>query len=221
MFDASKYIPKVLTDNSQSWRNYRDKLQDTFDYFEEKIYELWHTFIPEKTNYPIDLASLNGAYLSNQDTNRSVKTKIHKAFQTHKFLPVFDLNYKPIIDARLGGNSKIYKGKIYYGSFIVGSSIVGTGSKIGVVPFSPSNFVDKNKGEIYIDLDVAPTQADIDFLKRQFEQLIPIYFTIYFGLTSVTDSDFFTVGSSLIGGVDLIGVDSDPVVIFDFKFAIG
>ncbi|ATN94950.1 hypothetical protein [Leptospira phage LE3] len=221
MFNADKFIPKVLADQSESWRNYRQVIQQNFDYFAEKIYEIWHTFIPEKTNYPIDLANLNGAYLSNQDTNRAVKTKIFRAFRTHKFLPVFELNYKPIIDARLGGDSQIYKGKIYYGSFIVGSSIVGTGSKIGVVPFSPANFVDKNKGEIYIDLGAPPTQADIDFLKRQFEQLVPIYFNIYFGLTSVTDSDFFVVGSSLVGGVDLIGVDTDPVVIFDFKFAIG
>jgi hypothetical protein len=59
-----------------------------------------------------------------------------------------------------------------------------------------------------------PTEEQLDEIVRQFIDIKPVYFRVLLGLTETIDSEFFTVGASAVGGIDVIGVDPDPVQTF-------
>jgi hypothetical protein len=218
MLDITKNIPEPQRD-LESWQPYRELQEDNYNYFLEKILALPGLLRPEKTEQPGELAYMLGAYLTADDTTVEMRRKSARAACTHRLHVVWDAVWKPVVDGITGGDAEIYKGLIYYGSFIVGESIVGSPAKIGPVSFVDMDSAETTPGDVYINLNMTgqPTQQQLDRIKRELEQLKPVYFQIYIGITEIVDSDFFVVGQSEVGGIDVIGEDLDPRVLFRNK----
>ncbi|TGL39620.1 hypothetical protein EHQ53_13950 [Leptospira langatensis] len=218
--DPSEFIPRPLVDNGGLWTNFLNVWNDLYSYFFTKIKNMRFLFWAERTDFPIELGITVGAYLSPGDSIDTIRSKTGNAVMTHKNLPIFSRVYKPIIDSITGGDCSIYNGLIYYGSFIVGASIIGSPSMIGYVPFGTGVLQAKQKGAIYINLGLSPTDDQINEILLQLRDIIPIYFRVYFGVTTTIVSDVFEVGTSLIGGVDLIGGPASTATIFSELFRV-
>jgi hypothetical protein len=218
--DPSEIIPKPLLDRGGLWINFKNLITDLYNYFFSKILSLRFLYWAERSDFPAELAYTVGAYLASGDTTQTIRSKAGNAILTHKNLPIFSVVYKPIIDSITGGNCSIYKGLIYYGSFIVGASIIGSPALIGYVPFGAGTLAAKQKGAIYIDLGVSPTDDQIQQILLQLRDIIPVYFRVYFGVQTTIVSNVFRTGTSLIGGVDLIGGPASSVTIFSELFKV-
>lgn len=209
------FIPKHLLEIGRLWNNFYTFFSNQYNYFFSKILGLRSEYIAEQTTNPVELAYNVGAYITPNDTTDTIRKKIANAYKTHKYLPVFDKVYKSIIDSITGGNCELYKGSLYYGSAIVGLSTVGSPAKIGFVPFPTGVTTTKPKGEIYIDLKITPTVNQIEEIKKQLKEIIPIYFRVYIGVVTTIISNPAIVGVSIIGGTDIIG--GTPAIYYNFN----
>lgn len=211
------FIPGALIEIGRLWSNVSTLLSNQYSYYMTRVHTLRTLFDPGETELIYEISQLVGAYLTDYDSHRAVRSKTADAIHTHQYNGVFNEVWKPIIDRILGGDSSIYSGTQYYASFVVGESIIGSPSKIGFVPFPTGVTADKLKGEVFIDLDVSPSSDQLQELVSELRPLVPQYFNVYLGILFTLDSDYFVVGLSTIGGIDLIGTDLDPVVTFQNK----
>lgn len=203
------------------WNNFGPIFLEQYNFFFDRIKKIMrNTHVPEETEYPGLLADNLGAYVAISDSPGAVRRKAARANFVHKRHLIFDDVWKPIIDGITGGSSSIYKGAILYGQFVVGESIVGSPAIIGPVPFVDRVSQDQLANEVYINLGLTPTSEQILEMRRQLEPMAAIYQTHFFGELETVDSGFFVVGSSIVGGIDVIGVDTDPQVNFKVAFII-
>ncbi len=203
------------------WPSFVAIWKEQYDFFFDRIVKLQrNTHVPEESEYPILLADNLGAYVAISDSPAEVRRKAARANFVHKRHLIFDDVWKPIIDGVTGGDSSIYKGAILYGQFVVGESIIGSPAIIGPVAFVDRVSQDQLANEVYIDLGLVPTADQILEMRRQLEPMAALWFVHYFGELELVDSGFFVVGTSAIGGIDVIGVDTDPQVNFKVAFVI-
>ncbi len=220
MIKIQNVIPTPLLQFGRLWSNVSTLITNLYNFYLGKIKGLRVLYDSGETPILDEVSYMFGVYKSEYDTARDAKAKLMNATFLHQRVNNFDGVWKPIIDGLLGGNSSIYRGLQYYGSFVVGQSIIGSPSKLGFVSFASGVVLDKLSGEIFIDLDVSPTAIQIEELIDRLRPLATIYFNIYCGTTTIVDSAYFKIGLSSVGGIDLIGVDSDPSTVFEVKFIL-
>lgn len=215
--NVQDFIPSALLEIGRLWSNVKILLSNQYAYYIGRVNSLRVMFDPGETELIYEISQFVGAYLTNYDSHRSIRSKTADAIHTHQYNGVFNEVWKPIIDRILGGDSSIYSGTQYYGSFVVGESIIGSPSKIGFVPFPTGVTAEKLKGEVFINLDISPSSSQLQELVSELRPLVPQYFNVYLGILYTLDSEYFVVGLSTIGGIDLIGTDLDPVITFQNK----
>lgn len=197
------FLPKPLTDQGGIWTTFYNFINEQYEYFLAKILNLRYMFSPDRTPFANEIASFIGAYTRPSDDLPTIRAKISRAIETHRFLPVFSNTYKPVIDSILGVNSAIVQYDQIPEVFVVAQSIIGGNAFIGFMPL-PTGLA-KDKGQIFIDVGRVCTPSEILKLRDQLSEICLLYFFIYIGKSVFVTGGPFEVASSIIGGSDVIG----------------
>lgn len=197
------FLPKPLTDQGGIWTKFYNFINEQYEYFLAKILNLRYMFSPDRTPFANEIANFIGAYSRPSDDLPAIRSKISRAIETHRFLPVFSNAYKPVIDSILGVNSAIVQYAQMPEVFVVGQSIIGGNSFIGFIPSATG--LAKTKGQIFIDVGRTCTASEIIQLRDQLSEICLLYFFIYIGKSVFVTGNPFIVGTSIIGSGDVIG----------------
>lgn len=210
--NPADFISQVLKDYSALWNNFTTFFSNQYNYFFDKIIKLRSEFIPEETTHIAELSYFVGAYISPDDDLNSITIKTANAFKTHKHLPIFTETYKPLIDAISGGDAQIYNGLLVFRGFRLEESLMESPSELESTSFVITN---KPKADVYIDLGVIPTDAQLQQIVNAVKPLLPIYFNIYIGFKQLFAPETFVLEMSLLESItDLLENNLSSAYIF-------
>lgn len=209
--DIGATVPQMLVDEAD-WKPYRDALRLLLNSIVDPMQVLYKLRVPEETPYPNVLARDLGAYLSTFDTPDDVRRKCMQAVNVHKNNADFDLAWKPILDAIMGTDTRIWRGKWTQGGFRVGIDYVGLkpvggagGLTVGSSTVGDSYvggprppYLDWAPGDVLIDLVNEPTETQTRRIRAQFVQQSPTYMRVWTGTVQTLFGDYLA-GDYLAG----------------------
>jgi len=211
-------IPQILLDQGGVWNNFQSFLDEQLSFYQSEIASLRQLYTAEQTREPMEIAYFKGAYIAVNDSVTDLRSKIAGAVNTHKNLPVFQSVYKPIIDKILSSNCQLSAYSLLPQIFIIGQSIIQSPAFIGDIPVNPSQ--PKIKGQIFIDIGMTAMTSQIQSIIRQLSDLSVMYFKIYLGRTYSITSTAFKIGTSIIGGTDILNFEIPTGTYFSPQFSI-
>ena len=189
--DVRKFFPDIIEKyNKDGWKEFLDFMQEISDYYLEKINGVKYFFNAEKTALPIETAKFLGAYINDLNTIVEIKEKISKSIYTHKNLSNFERVIKPILDKIMNQDTQLVKGNLFTYLFQVEISFIDGGSLIEEVSMATEQ---KPKGVVLIDLKVFPTPAQKKKIIEEIKNLIPIYFSVYIGVATISSGSQFII----------------------------